>query len=61
MTASTRQASRLLRYLDGRANGAINPAAAAVYATLDHLGTVAPTVADAIVQEFRDQRTNLKL
>ncbi|HEU5327354.1 MAG TPA: glycine hydroxymethyltransferase [Thermomicrobiales bacterium] len=61
MTASTRQASRLLRYLDGRANGAINPAAAAVYATLDHLGAVAPTVADAIVQEFRDQRTNLKL
>ena len=39
----------------------IDPAAAAVYATLDHLGTAAPSVAAAIVAELRDQRSHLKL
>ncbi len=39
----------------------IDPAAAAVYATLDHLATAAPSVAAAIVAELRDQRSHLKL
>ncbi len=54
----SRLLSRYLERLDGRP---IEPAAAAVYATLDHLGTVAPTVAATILHELRDQRTSLKL
>jgi glycine hydroxymethyltransferase len=39
----------------------IHPATAAYYAALDQVSTVSPSVAKAIVQEFRDQRRNLKL
>ena len=45
-----------------RLNGtAPDPAAAAFYATLDQLMGAAPLVAQGIVQEFRDQRSNVKL
>lgn len=53
--------SRLARYLDGEGRDAVDPAAAAVYAALDTVGSVSPLVADAITREFRDQRSNLKL
>ncbi len=53
--------SLLVHYLQSLAGRAIHPAAAAFYASLDHLGAAAPTVAQAIVRELRDQRTNLKL
>ncbi len=51
----------LTRYLEKLAGGPVNSAAAAYYASLDYLNTVAPTVARGIVAEFRDQRQNLKL
>ena len=55
------QATLLLRYLDGLAGRAPDPAAAAFYASLDAVGAVAPEVAGGIIAEFRDQRRNLKL
>lgn len=51
----------LSRYLARLEGAAIEPAAAAVYAALDHLSVAAPSVAAAIVAELRDQRRNLKL
>lgn len=36
-------------------------AAAAFYASLDQIGKVSPNIAKAIINEFRDQRRNLKL
>lgn len=51
----------LARYLATLQGAPIDPAAAAVYASLDHISSVAPTVAQAIMQEFRDQCGNLKL
>ncbi len=49
------------RYLE-RLNGApIQSAAAAYYASLDQIRASSPSIADAIVNEFRDQRRNLKL
>src|SRR5438552_6608405 len=36
-------------------------APAALYAMLDHIATVSPSVAAAIVHELSDQRTNVKL
>jgi len=57
----TPTATLLTSYLQ-RLNGApIDPAAAAFFASLDHLSAAAPSVARAIVQELRDQRANLKL
>ena len=53
--------SLLGRYLNGAGNGAVDTGAAAVYATLDHVRASSPSVARAIVNEFRDQRRNLKL
>lgn len=53
--------SRYLARIESSGGAAIDPAAAAVYATLDHLGAVAPSVAAGIVAELRDQRRNLKL
>jgi glycine hydroxymethyltransferase len=53
--------SALLRYLQTLGQNTPDSAAAAFYATLDHLRTVSPSVAQAIVNELRDQRTNLKL
>ncbi|MEO6602545.1 MAG: glycine hydroxymethyltransferase [Polyangiaceae bacterium] len=53
---------RLLQNYLSRLHGAEpNTAAAAVYANLDHLAATAPDVAADIVQEFRDQRSSLKL
>lgn len=51
----------LTTYLEKRAGAPVNSAAAAYYASLDYLNTVAPAVARSIVAEFRDQRHNLKL
>src|SRR5208337_4731648 len=38
-----------------------NTGAAAIYASLDHVALSSPGIARAIIQEFRDQRSNLKL
>jgi glycine hydroxymethyltransferase len=56
-------APRLGRYLSRVAavGTPVDPAAAAVLAALDHLSTVAPSVAEAIAKELRDQRGTLKL
>jgi len=53
--------SLLVRYLQSLDNKAINSAAAAFYASFDHLLATSPSVAQAILNELRDQRTNLKL
>jgi glycine hydroxymethyltransferase len=56
-------APRLGRYLSrvGAGGAPVDPSAAAVLAALDHLSAVAPTVAEAITKELRDQRGALKL
>ena len=51
--------SLLSQYL--KSGGSPDPAPTALYAMLDHIATVSPSVARAIVSEFNDQRTNLKL
>jgi glycine hydroxymethyltransferase len=61
MLPFTPPATLLTDYLRRLGGGAIDPAAAAYYATLDLLSAAAPLVAQAIVQELRDQRANLKL
>ncbi|MGH9722257.1 MAG: glycine hydroxymethyltransferase, partial [Bryobacteraceae bacterium] len=53
--------SLLSRYLLKTEGGPIHSAAAAFYASLDHLRSAAPAIADSIIQEFYDQRTTLKL
>ncbi|HLO77414.1 MAG TPA: glycine hydroxymethyltransferase [Magnetospirillum sp.] len=55
------RASRLSAYL--RQLGGRDPhvGAAAYYASVDQVAAVSPTVADAIVEELRAQRSNLKL
>ncbi|MGI8552834.1 MAG: glycine hydroxymethyltransferase [Dehalococcoidia bacterium] len=53
--------SLLARYLERRAGERLNSAAVAFYASLDAVRTVAPSVADSILAELRDQRHNLKL
>ncbi|MGO8670576.1 MAG: glycine hydroxymethyltransferase [Capsulimonadaceae bacterium] len=60
MTTDTTK-SLLQTYLAEKSGGDIDTGAAAVYASLDHLLSHAPTVARAIIQEFRDQRSHLKL
>src|SRR5437879_10382938 len=53
---------RLLRpYLERVGDRSPDPAPTALYAMLDHIATVSPSVAAAVVHEFNDQRTNLKL
>jgi glycine hydroxymethyltransferase len=59
-TPATQQ-SFLLRYLDTLKGTTPNFAATAFYASLDQVSTVSPTIARAITQELRDQRSNLKL
>jgi glycine hydroxymethyltransferase len=61
MVTTAGQQTLLTRYLGGLNGAPVNSAAAAFYATLDHLRAVAPSVATAIANEFRDQRRNLKL
>lgn len=51
----------LMRYLQNTEPSVINSAAAAFYASLDHLYNFSPNVVRSIVRELRDQRTNLKL
>jgi glycine hydroxymethyltransferase len=51
----------LSRYLNGIGDRVPDPAPTALYAMLDHVATVSPSVAAAVVREFNDQRTNLKL
>src|SRR3989442_1423911 len=53
--------SLLTQYLHHLEGAPINSAAAAFYASLDQISTVAPSVSLAIINEFRDQRRNLKL
>ena len=53
--------SLLQSYFAGAAGKPIDTGAAAVYATLDHVAGSSPTVAKAIIQEYRDQRSHLKL
>ena len=61
MATTVGKQTLLTTYLEKQAGAPVNSAAAAYYAALDYLNTVAPTVARAIVAEFRDQRHNLKL
>jgi len=61
MATTVGQRTLLTTYLEGLKGGPVNSAAAAYYASLDYLNTTAPSVARAIVSEFRDQRQNLKL
>ena len=53
--------SLLSQYLERVENGAPESAPAALYAMLDHISSVSPSVAGAIVKEFNDQRANVKL
>jgi len=53
--------SLLGKYLSTAGGGEVNTGTAAVYATLDNVRASSPTIARAIVNEFRDQRRNLKL
>ncbi len=57
------QAPRLSRLLARAASAgtAIDPAAVAQVAALDHLSAAAPAVAQAIIRELADQRATLKL
>jgi glycine hydroxymethyltransferase len=61
MATTVGQQTLLSRYLEGLNGKPVSSAAAAYYAALDAVGTVAPSVARAVVAEFRDQRRNLKL
>lgn len=51
----------LQRYLSTVPAHHIDSGAAAFYAGLDTIGAVAPSVADSIVRELADQRSNVKL
>jgi len=51
----------LQQYLDSLSGAEANPRATAFYATLDTIQDVSPTVVRSIIQELRDQRSNLKL
>src|SRR5437660_11918769 len=65
MTEATSQAPQswhlLATYLEKLQGGQVNTAAAAFYALLDQISKVSPSIASAIIHEFRDQRQNLKL
>ncbi|MBX3065408.1 MAG: glycine hydroxymethyltransferase [Anaerolineae bacterium] len=51
----------LVRYLQSLGTQPINAGAAAYYASLDAVNQASPLIAQSIVQELHDQRTNLKL
>src|SRR5437016_12399650 len=53
--------SLLSQYLERIGDRSPDPAPTALYAMLDHVATVSPSVAAAVVHEFNAQRTNLKL
>src|SRR4051794_20567986 len=51
----------LRRYLASTDPGRVDAGAAAFFSSLDVISGVSPGIADAIAQELRDQRANLKL
>lgn len=51
----------LAQYLSGLNGNAVDTSAAAVYASLDTVASVSPTIARSIVTELKDQRSHLKL
>lgn len=51
----------LERYFSKKAEGACEKSAVAYVAMLDHLREVHPQIAEAVVRELHDQRSNLKL
>ncbi len=53
--------SRLQKYLTKVPKDKQNTAAIAYLASLDHVGSIAPDIAAAIIQELKDERTHLKL
>lgn len=61
MSTTTKPETFLIRYLNRLNGDTPNSAAAAFYASLDQVSTVSPTIAGSIIQELRDQRSNLKL
>jgi glycine hydroxymethyltransferase len=54
-------ASILVQYLSGRNVKSLNPAAVSFFAALEAIRTGNPLIADSILRELRDQRSNLKL
>ncbi|HEX5324959.1 MAG TPA: glycine hydroxymethyltransferase [Capsulimonadaceae bacterium] len=60
MSSNQGRCSLLKTYL-GESAGDYNTGAAAMYAVLDHVSATSPKIAKTIVQEFRDQRSHLKL
>jgi len=61
MSTITKPPTFLIRYLNTLNGAAPDSAAAAFYASLDQISTISPTIAGSIIQELRDQRSNLKL
>jgi glycine hydroxymethyltransferase len=61
MESSSANEGILDHYLRELGGKPVHTGTAAVYASLDHIRETAPTVAQAIVRELRDQRRNLKL
>jgi glycine hydroxymethyltransferase len=53
--------SLLSSYLASHTDTTMNAAAVAFYASLDHVGSISPLVAESILKELQDQRRNLKL
>ena len=53
--------SYLQKYLEGKTLENAPRSAVAFYAALDSVATVSPTIAESILKELADQRSNLKL
>ncbi|MGL5831472.1 MAG: glycine hydroxymethyltransferase, partial [Candidatus Altimarinota bacterium] len=53
--------SYLSTYAKNRPLNELNTAAVAFYASLDSVAAVNPVIAEAILKELEDQRSNLKL
>lgn len=53
--------SYLEKFLEGKTLGTASRAAVAFYAGLDSVAAVSPTIAESILKELADQRSNLKL
>jgi glycine hydroxymethyltransferase len=58
---SPRHPPLVVRYLRDTPEDQRNPGVLAFYASLDHIGATAPSVAAAIARELADQRANVKL
>ena len=61
MSSASRVEGLLDRYLGSLNGQPVNSAAAAYYASLDHVSRTSPRIAEAIIREYRDQSQNLKL